>query len=133
MPASRGGWRTAAASAACWSVVRAGGSRRSARRRCRRDRLSERSGPSSRSYVGRIIPPSSRPGFKRMEFTGHLFERESLRDYGWIEFHDDGALYARIPAQDGGVRVEESLRHGWLDIDLVTDVLRALAAYSLLT
>jgi hypothetical protein len=85
-----------------------------------------------RGDVGRIVPSVARPGFKRMEFTYSWWEVERLRESGWMEFHDDGTLYMAIPAMRDAVPIEDGTRDGWLELDIVSDVVRGLAAYSVL-
>lgn len=87
--------------------------------------------------VGDVLFTDLKPGFKRIDLAKG-YEAETLRRYGWMEFHDDGAFLGVIVA-DAGLQRGMGDHHGdqraipgFYDTRMTCELVARLAAYGVL-
>ncbi len=89
--------------------------------------------------VGRVFPQYTKPGFKRIEMSQRF---ANLAQFGWMEFHDDGAFVAviaedpRLTRPHDDVFFEgppaEEIAGGFYDSVLTAQLIASLLAYGTL-
>jgi hypothetical protein len=87
--------------------------------------------------VGDILLTDLRPGFKRIDLA-HGYQDTALQQYGWMEFHDDGAFLGVTVADANPQRGMADL-HGdqqaipaFYDSRMTCEVVARLAAYGVI-